>query len=88
MSKQKEGNQFLNLEYSDLERGLRWDVLISSLDFGLVKKKNPTSRFRSEASTYGLACSDDVDNHNGVLFSLQNVVYLQEYTRILGLHFE
>ena len=41
----------------------RWNFSISSLDLELVPKK-PTSRsFLSEASTYGLACSGDGDNH-------------------------
>ena len=39
------------------------EFFISSLDLELVPK-TPTSRsFRSEASTYGLACSGDGDNH-------------------------
>ena len=66
---------------------------MSSLDLEPVPIK-PTSRsFPSEASTYGLARSDDGHNNKTCLkmvycFSLEHVMYLWEYTIVFSLQFE
>ena len=57
------GKALIKIQNNCLESYSRWNFLIFSLDLELVPKKPTSNSFRSEASTYGLTCSGDRDNH-------------------------
>ena len=57
------GKALIKIESNCLESYSRWNFSISSLDLELVPKKPTPRSFRSEASTYDLACSGDGDDH-------------------------